>query len=284
VIDYLDGRRFHSAHSIPLAQSCRPPARRQESISNALLPSLCPTLNQEKWFTMPRLRGKPRRGAAWYRAASRRKYLQRFEKILALASTRRRKRARRLAMAMVEPPPVETAMVEPAMAMVEPAMVEPAMAMVEAHHAEHSGQKDTLKQQLDAAEENYYPPCLIEEEIPQSPEPVPGTNQEGTEAATAQQSTADKDGPPVKEVSAEEETMSPATGENYTHPSLIFELRSMLDDLNFRVASTNQRMNMLLSALSTTAPRQQCPTCAKKFWIPAGWRHADCKQANPGPG
>jgi len=264
VIEYLDGRRLHSAHSIPLAQSGRPPARRQDSISNALLPSLCP----EKWFTMPRLRGKSRRGAAWYRAASRRKYLQRFEKILALASTRRRKRARRLAKATVEPPPVETVRVEPV-------MVEPAMAMVEAHHAE---------QQPDAAEANYYPPCLIEEETPQSPEPVPGTNQEGTEAATAQQSTADKDGSSVKEVSAEEETLSPATGENYTHPSLIFELRSMLDDLNFRVASTNQRMNMLLSALSTTAPRQQCPTCAKKFWIPAGWRHADCKQVNPGTG
>jgi hypothetical protein len=41
--------------------------------------------------TMPRLRGKPRRGTAWYRAESRRQRHRKFERALALASTRRRR-------------------------------------------------------------------------------------------------------------------------------------------------------------------------------------------------
>jgi len=268
----MEEEHFHSAHFIPLAQSGRCQTtdanitRRQILISTALPTSFCPTLEQETLVIMPRLRGTPRRGAAWYRAASRRKYLQRFEKVLALASKRRKRRARRSAMAMVEPPPV-------------------------AHHAEHTEQKETLQRQPNAAGEEHYPNCIIEEEIPQSTTTEQGTKkdtpppaQEGTGADIAQQSTADTEGQPDKAVSVKEETMSPATGEEYEHPSLVFELRSMLEDLNFRVASTNQRIDMLLSALSTTAPKQQCPTCAKEFWIPAGWRQADYKQASPGPG
>jgi hypothetical protein len=272
VIKYMDGGHFHSAQIILPAQSCRPQAkdanitRRQKLISTALLTLLCPTLEQEKLVIMPRLRGTPRRGAAWYRAASRRKYLQRFEKVLALASTRRKKRSRRPAKAMVESAPV-------------------------AHHAEHTEQKETPKEQPNAAEEDYYPHCIIEEGIPQSTTPEQGMNQEippptqeGTGVDIAKQSTADTERQPAKEVSVKEETMSSATGEKYEHPSLVFELRSMLDDLNFRVASTNQRIDMLLSALSTTAPKKQCPTCAKEFWIPAGWRQEDYKRASPGPG
>ena len=159
------------------------------------------------------------------------------------------------------------------------------------HHVEHTTQKEIPRQQPSAAEEDLYPPCVIEEEIPQSTTTEQGTKkdtpppaQEGTGADIAQQSIADTEGQPAKEVSVKEETMSSATGEKYEHPSLVFELRSMLDDLNFRVASTNQRIDMLLSALSTTAPKKQCPTCAQEFWIPAGWRRAAYKRASPGPG
>jgi len=41
-------------------------------------------------FTMPQLRGKSRRGAAWYRAESRRKRLKHFERAITLASIRRK--------------------------------------------------------------------------------------------------------------------------------------------------------------------------------------------------
>jgi hypothetical protein len=52
--------------------------------------------------TMPRARGKPRRGAAWYTAESRRKRKENFEKAMAMAAKRRRNRPRTPPMAYVE--------------------------------------------------------------------------------------------------------------------------------------------------------------------------------------
>jgi hypothetical protein len=60
--------------------------------------------------TMPRLRGKSRRGAAWYRAESRRKRIRNFERALALASTRRKRRPWMPPMAIVEEISLEEAM------------------------------------------------------------------------------------------------------------------------------------------------------------------------------
>jgi hypothetical protein len=151
------------------------------------------------------------------------------------------------------------------------------------HYAEQTAQKEIHKQQSNAAEEDLYPPCVIEEETPQSTTPEPGMNQE-TPPPTHEGTGADTARQPGKEVSDKKEPMNSATDEEFGHPPLVFELRSMLDDLNFRVASTNQRIDMLLSALSTTAPEKQCPTCAQEFWIPAGWRRAAYKRASPGPG
>jgi hypothetical protein len=159
------------------------------------------------------------------------------------------------------------------------------------HHVEHTAQKEIPRQQPNATEEDLNPPCVIEEEIPQSTTKETETNQdtlppthEGTGAGTAKQSAADTERQSGKKPSDEKGSMNQATIEEFWHLPLVFELRSMLDDLNFLVASTNQRIDMLLSALSTTAPEKQCPTCAKEFWIPAGWRRAAYKRASPGPG
>lgn len=51
---------------------------------------------------MPRARGKPRRGAAWYTVESRRKRKEHFEKAMAMAARRRKSRPRTPPMAYVE--------------------------------------------------------------------------------------------------------------------------------------------------------------------------------------
>jgi hypothetical protein len=51
---------------------------------------------------MPRIRGTPRRGAAWYTAESRRKRKAEFEKAMAIAARRRREKPRTPPMAVVE--------------------------------------------------------------------------------------------------------------------------------------------------------------------------------------
>jgi hypothetical protein len=53
---------------------------------------------------MPRLRGTPRRGAAWYAAKSRRKRKEAFEKAMAIAARRRRSRGKAI---VEEAPPDE---------------------------------------------------------------------------------------------------------------------------------------------------------------------------------
>ena len=52
------------------------------------------------------------------------------------------------------------------------------------------------------------------------------------------------------------------------HLPLIFDLRSLVDDLVFRVVCTNQILDMLLSAHSCASPKQMCPTCAQPYVIP----------------
>jgi hypothetical protein len=50
--------------------------------------------------------------------------------------------------------------------------------------------------------------------------------------------------------------------------TLIFDLRSLVEDLIFRVVCTNQRLDMLLTAHSCASPKQMCPTCAQPYAIP----------------
>jgi hypothetical protein len=59
---------------------------------------------------MPRARGKPRRGVAWYTVESRRQRQKKFEQALAMASFRRRRKPRTPPMAYVEEITLEDAM------------------------------------------------------------------------------------------------------------------------------------------------------------------------------
>jgi len=82
-----DRARMHSPLTMFILSEwyCRPPSQAAKGeVENQCKPTpICIPLGT---FTMPRLRGNSRRGAAWYRAESRRKRIQNFERALALAS------------------------------------------------------------------------------------------------------------------------------------------------------------------------------------------------------
>jgi hypothetical protein len=100
---------FYSAELILFAQYRRPQARTARETAD-LQPPPHPTPSQPGVVIMPRLRGKSRRGAAWYRAESRRRRIQHFEKALTLASIRRKKSPWSPPMAIVEEISLEEAM------------------------------------------------------------------------------------------------------------------------------------------------------------------------------
>jgi len=108
------------------------------------------------------------------------------------------------------------------------------------HHVEHTAQKEIPRQQPSGAEEDLYPPCIIEEEILPSTtkelemnQDTPPPTHEGTDAGTAKQPAADTTRQSGKKATDEKELMNQATVEKFWHLPLVFELRNMLDDLKF---------------------------------------------------
>jgi hypothetical protein len=118
--------------------------RREASPLGTLVPS--------RVSIMPRIRGKSRRGAAWYMVESRRQRQRKFERALAIASTRRRRRPRMPPMAYVEEITWEEAM--------------------QSHPTIEFGKEDkpppgVTPQNFNAnSSEDFFPTCFMEEETP----------------------------------------------------------------------------------------------------------------------
>jgi hypothetical protein len=197
---------------------------------------------------MPRLRGTPRRGAAWYAAKSRRKRKEKFERAIAIATRRRRMRG----MAIVEEelptdgidsPPTRTLLSVPE----------------ERHPCTHSGLNNTpgmasgTSSQGGIGKEEPYSPCYIEEEVP--PEPTGADTAGNAHGATADNTQA--------------QPLSVDGG----YLNLIFEVRNLLADQTFRIERLEQRLDMFFAAHSRATPKKQCPTCARAYAFPARWRH-----------
>jgi hypothetical protein len=209
----------------------------------------CDAAEQTKVQAMPRLRGKSRRGAAWYRAESRRKRIKHFERALQLATTRRKQKLR-----------------SPPMAIIEELSWEEAQQYLAslANQMEPEPQHETARWDLnEPRDEDLHPPCLVEEEIP----PEDSGGKQKSERPTSE----------AAEDSSNHETH--ASGEPDQHSaadprylSLIFELRHLMDDHAFRLARMDQRLDMLFAAYSRSTPKRQCPTCAQAYSLPAGWR------------
>jgi hypothetical protein len=213
--------------------------------------------------TMPRLRGKPRRGSAWQRAESRRQRHRKFERALVLASARRKEQQRTPPMEIIEEISLEEAMnSRPTWVPEQESTLPPG---------------DTLRGLLTESLEDFFPPCIVEEEIP--PDSTKGTEEHGH--GVAEDNIAGKKEPPPIAINAAQdpETKAPDGGggteqpapSEISHLPLIFELRSLMDDQVFRLARMDQRLDMLFAAHSKNLPPRQCPTCAQLYSLPAGW-------------
>jgi hypothetical protein len=203
-------------------------------------------------YTMPRLRGTPRRGAAWYAAKSRRKRKQQFEAALAMATRRRKARLRTPPMAYVVEEIPEGGIPESIpehLLFTVPENWRPPSDFNPARWPFFGG--DNTDPQVGSSEA-LPPPCYIEEEIPpkEEKEMPKGHDQNPSEGSGQDQ--------------------EPSTP--WDCLSLIFEIRSLMGDHNFRLARIEQRMDMYFAAHSRTHPRRQCPTCARAYAFPAGWK------------
>jgi hypothetical protein len=208
-------------------------------------------------LAMPRIRGTPRRGAAWYAAESRRKRKAAFEKAIAIATRRRRAKARSPPMAIVEEeipegdlsgPPEHTLFTVP-----ENWNPRSAFGLFETQQVATG-----TSTQGNSSIERPYSPCYIEEEVP--PEAT-------KETAGDQQQGADMEQPPVVDAS---------------YINLIFDMRNLIEDQNFRMARLEQRLDMFYAAHSRATPKKQCPTCARPYAFPARWRHTAADDTHPG--
>jgi hypothetical protein len=202
---------------------------------------------------MPRARGRPRRGAGWYAADSRRKRHKRFERALVLAKKKRPREAK----AADSPPRTYVEEIpsmelphdfsESRMFTVPDNWNPPACIGAEApppRPREAHGPSDAPTEE--------FATCLVEEELPEgNNELKPQRTQHAHQETDAEQ----KSPPPPPLLHPE-------------HLNLIFEVRSMVDDQIFRAVRVNQRLDMLYAAYSSATPRRQCPTCAQLYAIP----------------
>jgi hypothetical protein len=203
---------------------------------------------------MPRARGRPRRGAAWYAFDSRRKRQKNFEKALAIACKRRTRKSKRNGT--------------------------PPMAHVEEIVPDESIQ-DYPEHLLFTVPDNWNPPtCFGKDVEPPAPRKTHGLMEdnpaeefttcyveEELQAGTEEKIHTTSGGPPEEgkdETDAQRLAHLSSTQREsqdqppFLHPEhleLIFETRSMVDDQIFRAIRINQCLDMIYAAYSSTSPR-----------------------------
>jgi hypothetical protein len=203
--------------------------------------------------TMPRARGKPRRGAAWYTAESRRQRQRKFEQALAIASTRRSRKPRTPPMAYVEEITLEEAM--------------QSYPPTEFGKEDKPPPRDTQKDFKANSPEDHFPTCFVEEETP-----LDATTGTATQSLNRSEQTSREAMDSRHQASVDSYGLEQPPFTDLGHLALIFELRSLMDDQVFRLARIDQRLDMLFAAHSKNLPQRQCPTCAQTYVLPAGWR------------
>jgi hypothetical protein len=213
---------------------------------------------------MPRLRGKPRRGAGWYAAAERRKRHRDFQSAVTLVRRRRRQAIRETSPPgtiveedpSIQPPPdfLHQNMVtfpddwDPYARVFRPRFTTPGRTSTDS----------SAKASLDPDPGH----CIIEEEKVMEADTVQDTDCQGNEDAQMK--------PPSPPLLLPEQLQ------------LIFELRELAEDQIFRAVCASQRLDMLYAAYSNASPKRLCPTCAQPFAIPARAAEARDDKASPG--
>jgi hypothetical protein len=218
---------------------------------------------------MPRIRGRPRRGAAWYAAESRRKQKKNFERALAIATRRRKLKLR-------TPPRVFIEEVIPPNGPPSPPGHN-LLTILENWNSRVSYGSPGPHQPVSEGpnpstviKERPYTPCYVVEEIPA--EATEATEDTRPERQRHQPKGEDEDAR-TKNTASYSQEQPPAA--NWDHLNLIFDIRSKTDDQIFRLAQIDQRLDMFFAAHSRATSKKQCPTCARTYTFPARWRHSD---------
>jgi hypothetical protein len=222
---------------------------------------------------MPRLRGRPRRGAGWYAAASRRKQHRDFQAAVTLA----RRRCRRAILAANSPP--GTIVEEDSSAQLPPDFSETKMVTFPDDwdpltHSFRIGITSRGRTSFDSCATAPSDPgtetCFIEEEQWKD---VEEEQRKDTGVAKVTGCLGRDD------MHARPPSPPPLLPEQL---QLIFEVRSLVEDQIYRVVCTSQRLDMLFVAYSIDSPKHLCPTCAQPFAIPVRAPAVKDDKASPG--
>jgi hypothetical protein len=242
-----------------------------------LVQRVCPPVLGDLVLTsisgMPRLRGRPRRGAGWYAAASRRKRHREFQATVTLA----RRRHRRTILTVDSPP--GTFVQEDSSAQLPPDFSEVQMVTFpdDWDPLTHSFRlriaprgRTSLDSCATAPSDPGTETCFIEEEQWTNAEKEQRKN---TGAAV------DTGGLGRDDIHARPPSPPPLLPEQL---QLIFEVRGLVEDQIYRAVCTRQRLDMLFAPYSTDSPKHVCPTCAQPFSIPVRVPAAQDERASIG--
>jgi hypothetical protein len=227
------------AASAPLEQqhcsrfSSTPPDQQQQFVAPAEFWSKAThqgrTLVIYQTPTMPRARGKPRRGAAWYTTESRHQRKKKFEKAITMAAIRRSTTPRMPPMAYVEeviPKGGLESVHEHTLFTVPNNWNPPSEFGSDSKPPPVSIPPGPSATSL----EEPYPTCYVEEEIP--PEP-PG--EAALQAHKQQEHTHHEAAEPIPPLSMDSHRQEQSLFADSGYLTLIFELRSLLDDQIFHL-------------------------------------------------
>jgi hypothetical protein len=251
--------------------------------------------------TMPRERGKPRRGSAWYTHAAQRQRRQHMERALSLANSILRQRAR-VAHLALHAPAIESAMEEhaqtpPTLDNWQPTGITqeenpptapetlagssmrgrleedfPTCYVEEIPYTEDTQARDNTRGRL--CED--FPTCYVEE-VPYMDVVSQGTcavTVHHTDIAAMEKDEASAEAGTVIPGEADTKGMHARSGAqppflHVAHLDLVFELRGQMADQEHRALLMGQRLDMLLDAYSNAPTNRKCPTCAQPFVIQA---------------
>jgi hypothetical protein len=230
---------------------------------------------------MVRRRGKPRRGSAWEALKAQRRREEELERVMALASSFLRKKARVEGRAMlntIAEQNVGCSIIEqgneqenlfPGCVVEEdPSMAEWLDEVMPKASETISKREDKSKPMMD----NDPPGCVVEE-IPWEGA-LQGIEAEKTEKAEPEAGTGTaKDRMAAYPSGTDAGTRGPCFSDG--HLALVFELRSHIADLEHRASTMGQRIDMLLDALSGAPTQRKCPLCMQSFVISGGTGGSD---------
>ena len=228
---------------------------------------------------MPRKRGVPRRGSAWYARKEQRKRREQLERALVMATSILRQRARAeekallstIAKEQLGSSSLDTVKIEESTEQLYPAcIVEEDLALADLTAMAMPSDKVTEPCRGDGNHmlkmDDEAPGCIIEEEFP-----------EQDMATSAAAGGAQDDEQQADERNGWQVDRTPDAGDDMHgflcsegHLSLVFEFRGHMVDLEHRALVMGQRLDVLFDAYSDAPARRKCPLCAQSFAIPAG--------------